>query len=93
MTTKPEANVTKKGTWHTSEKGIGYIWIVCQNWDYYHEEFYDEGPDLNQQGLAYYALYGLNPELEKHSSRSPTCLSEDEAISRARELLGEIQWL
>ena len=84
--------VIRAGRW-TREGNSGHVWIVRQNWDYYHEAFFDEGPDLGEDGFAYYALYGVEPELSEHMTRSPTCLSEGEAVERANALVGNIEWL
>lgn len=83
--------VLRRGRW-SSAGSLGYVWIIRQDWDYYHEDFHDEGPDLSKEGWAYYALYGTDPDIAQHSSRSPTCLSESEAIKRAEAALVLLKW-
>jgi hypothetical protein len=68
------------------------VWVVRQDWDYYHEDFYDEGPDLGPDGWAYYALFGTTAEVSDHSSRSPTCLSEAEAMQKADGAVPSLVW-
>lgn len=87
----PAVEVLKCGRW-SSGYSAGYVWIVRQSRDYYHEEFYEEGPDLDADGWAYYALYGSAPALSEHSSRSRTCLSEQEAVAVAEGVLGSVEW-
>jgi hypothetical protein len=82
MNSTRQVETIRVGRW-ASDGAQGYVWVVRQNWDYYHEEFYDEGPDLGPDGWAYYAVFGTKARMEEHSSRSPTCLSEAEAIQRA----------
>lgn len=74
--------IIKQGSWkYNGEKKD--IYIIIQNWDYFYEEGYDEEPlDLNEEGLAYYVIFGGFDEL-KNSNRSSTCLSINEAITLA----------
>jgi hypothetical protein len=51
--------ILRHGCWSSGYLN-GHVWIVRQDWDYYHEEFYDEEPSLNEEGWAYYALYGYH---------------------------------
>lgn len=83
--------VLRHGCW-SSGAARGHVWIVRQDWDYYHEDFYDEGPDLNEEGWAYYALYGSKPVRDQHTSRSQTCLSEAEAAHRAESAFESLAW-
>ena len=93
MTNDPgKFDVLRRGRWVTGE-AHGYVWIVRQDWDYYHEEFYDEGPDLNDEGWAYYALYGTVSDIGRHSSRTHTCLSEAEAIEKAESSFESVEWV
>jgi len=84
--------IVRVGRWNNAERN-GHVWIIRQDWDYFHEDFHDEGPDLNNEGFAYYVLYGAGPQLSEHTTRSPTCLSEAEAVKRAEALLGNVEWL
>jgi hypothetical protein len=83
--------VIRKGRWHSHGR-TGYVWIIQQDWDYYYEEFYDTPPDLNEEGLAFYALYGNDAEITNHRSRSQTCLSEAEAIKLAEAQFEAVDW-
>jgi hypothetical protein len=91
MSSNRKFEVLRKGRWVSG--GVrGYVWIVRQDWDYFHEDFYDEGPDLSMEGWAYYALYGQTSLIEQHSSRSPTCLSEVEAADKAERSFDSLEW-
>jgi hypothetical protein len=70
----------------------GHVWIVQQSYDFYHEDFYDEAPQLDRNGKAYYVLSGLSSDVREHSSRSRTCLSRDEAMLVASETLKAVDW-
>jgi hypothetical protein len=87
-----QPQIVRHGRWKNADRN-GHVWIIRQDWDYFHEDFYEEGPDLNDEGFAYYAVYGTVPEISEHASRSATCLSEAEAVERAEALLGEVEWL
>ena len=84
-------SVIRRGRWST-DGASGFVWIVRQTWDYYHEEFYDDGPDLNEEGLAYYALFGVVEDIAQHLSRSRSCLSEDEVVRVAEQTVTSIVW-
>lgn len=83
--------VIRQGRWSSGD-ATGHVWIVRQNWDYYHEEFYDEGPDLNEDGWAYYVLCGTEPLIENHKSRSQTYLSESDAVQYAASAFASVSW-
>ena len=83
--------IIREGRWATGD-ARGYVWVIRQDWDYYHEDFYDEGPDLSDDGWAYYALYGTDAKMKNHSSRSQTCFSETEAVERAEAAFESITW-
>jgi hypothetical protein len=83
--------VLRHGCWSSGE-GQGHVWIIRQDWDFYYEEFYADGPDLNEQGWAYYALYGIESDVDRHTSRSQTCLSESEAVERAESAFDYVEW-
>ncbi len=83
--------IARKGRWRSHGR-TGYVWIIRQDWDYYHEEFYDEPPDLNEEGYAFYALYGTRADVAECESRSETCLSEAEAITKAEAMFEAIDW-
>lgn len=92
MSDAPKANLRRRGTWQRGEQS-GYVFITCQDRDYYFDEYTDGEPDVGPDGLAYYALYGSVDDVEFASSRSPTCLTEAEAVERAEVLVGPIKWL
>lgn len=84
-------DLRREGTWLRDER-IGYVFIISQNWDHYYDEYTEGEPDLGADGRAYYALYGDSSDWRSSNSRSPTCLTEDEAIKRAEALVGPIIW-
>lgn len=86
------ATVLQRGEIQLPSVGARHVWIVRQNWDFYHEEFYDEGPDLDTEGHAYYVLAGPNANPDEHSWRSRTCLTMQDAVGLAVESLGAIVW-
>jgi hypothetical protein len=92
MSDAPKANLCRRGVWQREEQS-GYVFITYQDWDYYFDEYTDGEPDVGPDGLAYYALYGSVDDVGSASSRSPTCLTEDEAVERAEALVGPINWL
>jgi hypothetical protein len=91
MTDAGKFEVLRHGRWSSGDTH-GHVWIIRQDWDYYHEQFYDEGPDLNEEGWAYYAVYGMEPDIAKHSSRTPTCLSDREAVEKAEASFESVEW-
>lgn len=91
MSGKSKAMLRRAGTWQRGDQ-LGYVFITSQDWDYYFDEYSDGQPDLGGDGLAYYAQYGNSDDVDHASSRSPTCLTEDEAVERAEALVGPIKW-
>ena len=97
-----EVTVVKTGTWLYDGQVEKPVRILRQTWDYYHEDGYDEEPpDLNDEGFAFYAVYGEPdaPEPGRDDrgpdwfSRSPTCLSLAEAVAVAEKAIGSaIAW-
>lgn len=91
MSDASNARLCKSGTW-LRQGSTGYVFITCQNWDYYFDEYTDGEPDLGPDGFAYYVLYGDSSDWMAARSRSPTCLTESEAVDRAEALVGPIKW-
>lgn len=91
MSEPVRVEVLRHGRWRSGDLS-GHVWIVRQDWDYFHEDFFEDGPDLGADGWAYYALYGTENSIEAHSSRSQTCLSADEAVKEAESKLAELWW-
>lgn len=91
MSGTPKATLRRVGTWQRDDQ-LGYVFIASQGWDYYFDEYADGEPDVGPDGLAYYALYGSVDDVASASSRSPTCLTEAEAMERAEALVGPIKW-
>ncbi len=97
-----EVIVVKTGTWLYEGQVEKPVRILRQTWDYYHEDGYDdEPPDLNDEGFAFYAVYGESrrPEPGREDreldwfSRSRTCLSLEEAVAVAEKAIGSaITW-
>jgi len=84
--------IIEKGFWKRDDQFYN-LYIIEQNWDYFYEDRYDnEPPDLNENDLAYYIIYGDFIEV-KNANRSRTCLSKDEAIDVAEStILYKINW-
>lgn len=91
MSDAQPVRVCRYGTW-IQENQTKFAFITAQSWDYYHDEYSEGDPDIGPDGYAYYALYGDCLDLDQVRSRSPTCLSEAEAVSRAESLVGPINW-
>lgn len=91
MTGAPRVVLKRVGSWSRGAEA-GYVFVICQDWDYYHDEYTEGEADLGPDGLAYYALYGNSEDLGSASSRSPTCLTEQEAVARAEALVGPVEW-
>lgn len=87
-----EATLRRKGVWQRGER-VGYVFLTSQGWDYYVDEYSDGEPQVGPDGIAYYALFGSVGDVTSASSRSPTCLTEAEAMERAERLVGPIEWL
>lgn len=87
-----KASLRRRGVWQRWEQS-GYVFITSQDWDYYYDEYSDDEPTVGPDGLAYYALYASLDNVSSASSRSPTCLTEAEAVDRAEALVGPIKWL
>jgi hypothetical protein len=83
--------IIKSGRWRSGERA-GFVWIIRQDWDYYYEEFYDEPPDVNEEGFAFYVLFGTRDDIAECQSRSKTCLSEAEAVTEAEASFEAIDW-
>ena len=91
MTDIPSVIVCRLGRWRRGEQ-YRFVFITSESRDYFHDEYVEGEPDLGSDGRAYYARYSDSPELESATSRSPTCLTEVEAVERAEQLVGPIEW-
>lgn len=87
------SEIVKTGLAFSDALGYVSVKILKQNWDFYYDEGYDdEAPDLNEQGIAYYVIYGAYDDIS-YANRSRTCLSESEAIQFAEQSLHtKINW-
>lgn len=92
MMNTSELKLCKSGTWQRDGQS-GYVFITCQNWDYYFDEYTNGTPDIGPDGLAYYALFGTEDDWQAATSRSATCLTEADAIRNAEVLVGPIHWI
>lgn len=84
--------VLRRGSWKYGET-TAYVWIIRQDWDFYFEEFYEGGPDVDSDGWASYAIYSVGNDRLTATSRSRTCLSRQEAFAVAETVLPEVEWL
>ena len=86
-------DVLIKGIWNYAEDVNKPIEVIKQNWDFYYEDGYeDEPPDLNDNGEAYYVIFGEYSDI-RYANRSRTCLSIEEALSLAKEKTNDkITW-
>jgi hypothetical protein len=91
MTEDRKVAIVKRGTWRRDDRE-GHVFVIRQNWDHYHDGYMEGDPDLGPDGFAYYALFGIDESLEAATSRSPTCLTESEAVARAERLIGPVEW-
>lgn len=91
MTDISSVIVCRVGRWRRGEQ-YGFVFVTSESRDCFHDEYVEWGPDLGSDGRAYYARYADFPELELATSRSPTCLTELEAVQRAERLVGPIEW-
>lgn len=83
--------IEKKGTWLYNSQ-TAKVSIVKQNWDSFFEEGYDDTPELNESGEAYYVIWGEFQDII-YANRSRTCLSLDEALTLASGSLDQpISW-
>jgi hypothetical protein len=97
-----DVTVMKTGTWLYDGQVEKPVRIIRQTWDYHYEEGYDdEPPCLNDEGYAFYAVYGepWPPEPGREEwgsrwfSRSHGCLSLEEAVALAeRTITSPIVW-
>lgn len=83
--------IEKKGTWLYNSQTVK-VSIVKQNWDSFFEEGYDDTPELDESGEAYYVIWGEFQDII-YANRSKTCLSLDEALTLANGSLDQpISW-
>ena len=91
MSNSLKYRIEKIGLWKT-ESGSNTVYILKQNWDFYFEEGYDDAPDLNEAGEAFYVIWGDFQDV-LYANRSKTCLSMPEAIKLAEDMYpGKVIW-
>ena len=90
MVKELKAEIVKSGTWLYGDMVEYEIWIVKQNFQYDHEEEYDNSEELNQSGEVYKLLYANHGSV---IGSGPEYLSLGEAISAAERALKQgIDW-
>jgi hypothetical protein len=85
--------VLREGTWMYDGSVSCRVRIVRRDWDYYHENAYDDDlPALSTDGWAYYAEFESPPASGTFGQPSRTCLSQAEAINLAEKTAKGIRW-
>lgn len=84
MKTDRVQTIVKSGIWLYDNLVEKEIRIIEQNWDYYYEDDYSEDPPhLNKDGIAYYVVFDKPLADGSFSSRSETLYTVEEAIQHA----------
>jgi hypothetical protein len=83
------AEIVKSGTWLYDNQVPHEVWIVRQNFDFYYEEGYEDGPELlNPDGELFNLVFAFNGIVR---SVGPAKMSLHEAIIEASQRLAEYQ--
>jgi hypothetical protein len=85
------AEIVQSGTWLYADEVPTDVWIVKQNFEYHHEDDYDDGPEaLNSNGEAFQVVMARGRQM---ISLGPAALSLSEAISDAEAAIPtKINW-
>ena len=94
MESEKRQTVVRKGKWLYDGALEMEVRIIKQTWDHYHEDGYtDEAPHLNNEGFAFYVVFGKPLNDGGYLSRSETLYSLEEAEKIAKENInGSIIW-
>jgi len=81
------AEIVKSGTWLYDNQVPHEVWIVRQNFDYYYEEGYEDGPEiLNPDGELFHIVFAFKGTVR---SVVPAKMTIQEAVSDAELRLQE----
>ena len=88
MEGKPRyAEIVKSGTWLYDNQVPHEVWIVRQNFDYYYDEGFEDGPEqLNDEGELFQIVFAFQGMVR---SVVPAKMSLDEAVSDSEKRLAE----
>jgi len=84
-----QAQIVKSGTWFYDGKVPHEVWIVRQNFDYYHDPGYQDEPCLSDDNRTFQVLYAHEGHV---ISVSVAHKSLDDAISCAEEKCSTVTW-
>ena len=76
--------IVERGTLVTGNYESMLITVIKQDWDHFHEEIYGSDQELNNDGFAFYAIYGGYENL-LYANRSRTCFSKIETMQLVEE--------
>ncbi len=83
----------REGTWLYDGSVLCRVRIVRRDWDYYHESWDPDPPDLDVDGWAYYVEFESPPASGSFGQPSTSCLSYSDAVTLAEKTAKEIRWL
>lgn len=85
------AEIVKSGAWLYDNQVPHEVWIVRQNFDYYYEEGYEDGPEIfNSDGELFHIVFAFKGTVR---TVVPATLSLSAAGSDAEERMGHISEL
>ena len=83
------AEIVKTGTWLYDNQVPHEVWIVRQNFDFYYEEGYEDGPEvLNPEGELFNLVFAFDGNVR---SVGPAAMSLEEAVTEANQRLAQHQ--
>jgi hypothetical protein len=84
------AEIVQSGTWLYDNQVPYEVWIVKQNFEFYYEPEYSDGPEeLNSDGEAFQVVIA---QAGRMISVGPARLSLSEAISAAEAICCKLNW-
>jgi len=87
---EPCAEIVQSGTWLYDNLIPYEVWIVKQNFEYWYEPDYANGPEeLNSDGEAFQIVIAQSGRLVRVG---PARLSLHEAIAAAEEICSSLTW-
>jgi len=83
------AEIVRSGTWLYDNQVPHEVWIVRQNFDYYYEDGYEDGPEiLNPNGEVFHIVFAFQGTVRSVVSAK---MSLEEAICDAEQRLASHQ--
>jgi len=84
------AQIVKSGTWLYDQTVPHEIWIVRQNFDYYYEEGFENGPeDLNEDGFVFHVVHAFAGQVRSVMRAHKTL---EDATQEAEKVTSGIHW-